>query len=153
MVTNAVSICSMKDWAFYRWFDERCTSARNRVRLAIVIVGGASMTPWSWWWIGPMRLIFSIKFRENGMTPLRQGMLLALNFDYWARAYQSTRHHQLYPSLGCTMTDGLPTDSQKMCGGRRLSNVTKTSKIINVFIRLPLMRASAKVKMLKQLSI
>ena len=53
-------------------------TARNRVRLAIVIVGGVNDTAELMMdWTDAIDF-FPIKFRENGMTPLGQGMLLSL---------------------------------------------------------------------------
>ena len=67
-------------------------TARNRVRLAIVIVGGVNDTAELMMnWTDAIDF-FPIKFRENGMTPLGQGMLLALNLIEQERINLSLIH-------------------------------------------------------------
>lgn len=87
-------------------------TARNRVRLAIVIIGGVNdtaelMLDWT-----DAIDFFPIKFRENGMTPLGQGMLLALNLIEQERINLRDNGISYTRPWVMALTDGLPTDSQ-----------------------------------------
>ena len=86
-------------------------TARNRVRLAIVIVGGVNdraelMMDWT-----DAIDFFPIKFRENGMTPLGEGMLLALNLIEQERLNLRDNGISYTRPWIMALTDGLPTDS------------------------------------------
>lgn len=87
-------------------------TARNRVRLAIIIVGGPNDTAELMMdWTDAVDFM-PIKFRENGLTPLGQGMLLALNTIEQER--QNLRDNGISYTRPwiMAMSDGLPTDSQ-----------------------------------------
>lgn len=87
-------------------------TARNRVRLAIVIVGGVNDTAELMMnWTDAIDF-FPIKFRENGMTPLGQGMLLALNLIEQERINLRDNGISYTRPWIMALTDGLPTDSQ-----------------------------------------
>lgn len=87
-------------------------TARNRVRLAIIIVGGMNDTAEIMMdWTDAMDFM-PMTFRENGLTPLGQGMLLALNIIEQER--QNLRDNGISYTRPwiMAMSDGLPTDPQ-----------------------------------------
>ena len=86
------------------------------------------------------------------MTPLGQGMLLALNLIEQERINLRQRY-QLYPSWVIAMTDGLPTDSQDMW--QAAINQCHQAEQNNQCIIYPIAIDAGvqRVKMLKQLSI
>lgn len=90
----------------------RDETARNRVRLAIVIIGGPNDTAELMLdWTDAIDFI-PITFRENGMTPLGQGMLLALNLIEQERINLRDNGISYTRPWIIAMTDGLPTDNQ-----------------------------------------
>lgn len=87
-------------------------TARNRVRLAIVIVGGPNDTAeLMMTWTDAVDFM-PIVFRQNGMTPLGQGMLLALNLIEDERANLRDNGISYTRPWIIAMTDGLPTDNR-----------------------------------------
>ena len=89
----------------------RDETARNRVRVAIVIVGGVNDTAELMMdWTDAVDF-FPITFRANGMTPLGQGMLLALNLIEQERINLRDNGISYTRPWVMAMTDGLPTDS------------------------------------------
>lgn len=86
-------------------------TARNRIRLAIIIVGGPNdraevMMDWT-----DAIDFMPITFRENGLTPLGQGMLLALNIIETERCHLRDSGINYTRPWIMAMSDGLPTDS------------------------------------------
>ncbi len=87
-------------------------TARNRVRLAIVIVGGPNnKAEISMSWTDAINFT-PVSYRANGLTPLGEGVCLALDL------IQDERKNLTDAGIGRTrpwmiiLTDGLPTDSQ-----------------------------------------
>lgn len=128
-------------------------TARNRVRLAIVIVGGVNDTAELMMdWTDAIDF-FPIKFRENGMTPLGQGMLLALNLIEQERINLRDNGINYTRPWVIAMTDGLPTDSQDVW--QAAINQCHQAEQNNQCIIYPIAIDAGvqEVKMLKQLSI
>lgn len=85
-------------------------TARNRVRLAIIIVGGPNDTAEVMMdWTDAIDFM-PITFRENGLTPLGQGMLLALNIIEEERCHLRDSGISYTRPWIMAMSDGLPTD-------------------------------------------
>lgn len=85
-------------------------TARNRIRLAIIIVGGPNDTAEIMMsWTDAIDFM-PITFRENGLTPLGQGMLLALGMIEKERCHLRDSGINYTRPWIMAMSDGLPTD-------------------------------------------